>query len=160
MLLASGYLKPQNVTIDEETYERTYELVLTNREVKLMFSKMFAGWFNKTEYYSDFVKSLLNNNCEEMTIFMNKIALATFSYYDTANSEPEETSERFYHGFVLGMLIDLRKEYQILSNRESGYGRYDVMLVPKKENQNAYVIEFKVFNPKKEKVLYYTCSVA
>ena len=153
LLLASGYLKPQKVTIDEETYEKTYELVLTNREVKLMFSKMFAGWFNKTEYYSDFIKSLLKNDCEEMTIFMNKIALATFSYYDTANSLPEDTSERFYHGFVLGMLIDLRKEYQILSNRESGYGRYDVMLVPKKENQNAYVIEFKVFNSKKEKDL-------
>ncbi len=153
LLLASGYLKPQKVTTDEETCESTYELVLTNREVKLMFTKMFAGWFNKTEYYSDFIKSLLKNDSEEMTIFMNKIALATFSYYDTANSEPEDTSERFYHGFVLGMLIDLRKEYQILSNRESGYGRYDVMLVPKKENQNAYVIEFKVFNPKKEKDL-------
>ena len=153
LLLASGYLKPQKITIDEETYESTYELVLTNREVKLMFEKMFAGWFNKTEYYSDFVKSLLKNDCEEMTIFMNKIALATFSYYDTANSEPEDTSERFYHGFVLGMLIDLRKEYQILSNRESGYGRYDVMLVPKKEDMNAYVIEFKVFNHRKEKDL-------
>ena len=153
LLLASGYLKPQKITTDEETYERTYELVLTNREVKLMFEKMFAGWFNKTEYYSDFIKSLLKNDCEEMTIFMNKISLTTFSYYDTANSEPEDTSERFYHGFVLGMLIDLRKEYQILSNRESGYGRYDVMLVPKKENQNAYIIEFKVFNSRKEKDL-------
>ncbi len=153
LLLASGYLKPQKVTTDEETYERTYELVLTRREVKLMFEKMFAGWFNKIEYYSEFIDSLLKNDVRMMNQYMNGVALETFSYYDTGKGLSFSAPERFYHGFVLGLLVDMRKQYQILSNRESGFGRYDVMLIPKKENLNAYVLEFKVYNQEEEKDL-------
>ena len=130
LLLASGYLKPQKVTTDEETYERTYELVLTNREVKLMFTKMFAGWFNKTEYYSDFVKSLLKNDCEEMTIFMNKIALATFSYYDTANSEPEDTSERIKIEFHVTLEADEKfREVTILPEDFKGFDNSNTKMI-------------------------------
>ncbi len=153
LLLASGYLKPQKVTTDEETYERTYELVLTNREVKLMFEKMFAGWFNKVEYYSEFIDSLLKNDVRMMNQYMNGVALETFSYYDTGKGLSFSAPERFYHGFVLGLLVDMRKQYQILSNRESGFGRYDVMLIPKKDNLNAYVLEFKVYDQDEEKDL-------
>ena len=153
LLLASGYLKPQKVTTDEETYEKTYELVLTNREVKLMFEKMFAGWFNKVEYYSEFIDSLLKNDVRMMNQYMNGVALETFSYYDTGKGLSFSAPERFYHGFVLGLLVDLRKQYQILSNRESGFGRYDVMLIPKKETLNAYVLEFKVYDQDEEKDL-------
>ena len=80
-------------------------------------------------------------------------ALETFSYYDTGKGLSFSAPERFYHGFVLGLLVDMRMQYQILSNRESGFGRYDVMLIPKKENLNAYVLEFKVYDQEEEKDL-------
>lgn len=152
LLLASGYIKPLKITSKGNDFRmiNIYELTLTNFEVKSMFSKMFAQWFNTNKSYNRFISSLLKNNTEEMTDYMNEISQSTFSYYDTAKDSQNKTSERFYHGFVLGMLVDLRDKYQILSNRESGYGRYDIMLVPKQPNQNAYVIEFKVFNPQKE----------
>ena len=62
---------------------------------------------------------------------MNKVALNTFSFFDSGNKPSEETEpERFYHGFVLGMVVDLADRYTVRSNRESGYGRYDVMIKP------------------------------
>ena len=88
-----------------------------------------------------------------MNQYMNGVALETFSYYDTGKGLSFSAPERFYHGFVLGLLVDMRMQYQILSNRESGFGRYDVMLIPKKENLNAYVLEFKVYDQEEEKDL-------
>ena len=127
-----------------------------------MFESMFAGWFeNQDANYNDFVKALLKGNLKEMNIYMNDVALATFSSFDTggrpsAKSQPE----RFYHGFVLGLLSDLREQYQIRSNRESGYGRYDIMLVPEEKNDNAIVMEFKVHEPDEETSLQDTVQSA
>ena len=73
---------------------------------------------------------------------------------------PKTTPERFYHGFVLGLLVDLRGRYEVLSNRESGFGRYDVMLSPLHKTDDAIILEFKVFNPKKEKTLEETAQNA
>ena len=121
-------------------------MALTNYEVKLMFQKMIKGWFNSTrKVYNEFIKSLLDDNVKRMNTFMNKVALKTFSSFDTGN-HPSECSEpeRFYHGFVLGMVVDLSDRYQIISNRESGYGRYDVMIEPIDRSQKAFIFEFKV----------------
>ena len=96
-----------------------------------------------------------------MNIYMNDVALATFSSFDTGKKPSEKSQpERFYHGFVLGLLVELRDRYQIRSNRESGYGRYDVMLTPVTEVDDAIVIEFKVHESDEEESLQDTVRTA
>ncbi len=155
LLLAGGYLKVQNIDYRGITLEPWYTLDITNIETLSMFMTMFRGWFkNKDANYNDFVNALLKGSLKEMNIYMNDVALATFSSFD-AGKKPSEKSqpERFYHGFVLGLLVELRDRYQIRSNRESGYGRYDVMLTPVTEVDDAIVIEFKVHEPDEEETL-------
>ena len=107
------------------------------------------------------MKALLKGSLKEMNIYMNDVAFATFSSFDTGNKPSEKSQpERFYHGFVLGLLVELRDRYQIRSNRESGYGRYDVMLTPVTEVDDAIVIEFKVHEPDEEESLQDTVRTA
>ncbi len=162
LLLASGYLKVQNIDYRGITLEPWYTLDITNIETLSMFMTMFRGWFkNKDANYNDFVKALLKGSLKEMNIYMNDVALATFSSFDTGKKPSEKSQpERFYHGFVLGLLVELRDRYQIRSNRESGYGRYDVMLTPVTEVDDAIVIEFKVHEPDEEESLQDTVRVA
>ena len=141
-----------------------YTLALTNMEVANMFEDMVKGWFDNataTEY-NNFIKALLLDDVDAMNEFMNDIALNTFSHFDTAQSAAiKDHPERFYHGFVLGLMVELGNRYQITSNRESGFGRYDVMLVPRDKGKDyAYIIEFKVHKPKKEKDLEETVANA
>lgn len=91
---------------------------------------------------------------------MNRVSLAVFRHFDTGVQPSESEPERFYHGFVLGLLVDLEGRYTVLSNRESGFGRYDVMLEPKGEEEDAVLLEFKVRNPGKEKSLEETVQNA
>ena len=162
LLLASGYLKVQNIDYRGITLEPWYTLDITNIETLSMFMTMFRGWFkNKDANYNDFVKALLKGSLKEMNIYMNDVALATFSSFDTGKKPSEKSQpERFYHGFVLGLLVELRDRYQIRSNRESGYGRYDVMLTPVTEVDDAIEIEFKVHEPDEEKSLQDTVRTA
>ena len=162
LLLASGYLKVQNIDYRWITLEPWYTLDITNIETLSMFMTMFRGWFkNKDANYNDFVKALLKGSLKEMNIYMNDVALATFSSFDTGKKPSEKSQpERFYHGFVLGLLVELRDRYQIRSNRESGYGRYDVMLTPVTEVDDAIVIEFKVHEPDEEESLQDTVRTA
>ena len=155
LLLAGGYLKVQNIDYRGITLEPWYTLDITNIETLSMFMTMFRGWFkNKDANYNDFVNALLKGSLKEMNIYMNDVALATFSSFDTGKKPSEKSQpERFYHGFVLGLLVELRDRYQIRSNRESGYGRYDVMLTPVTEVDDAIVIEFKVHEPDEEETL-------
>lgn len=163
LLLASGYLK----VIDYEKYdnddiiEPKYELQLTNHEVALMFRQMVKGWFRATsEDYNDFVKALLIGDLDAMNEYMNRVALNTFSSFDTGNRPSGIEPERFYHGFVLGLLVELADRYVLTSNRESGFGRYDVMLKPKNKKDAAFILEFKVFNPRKDATLEETVNAA
>lgn len=162
LLLASGYLKVQNIDYRGITLEPWYTLDITNIETLSMFMTMFRGWFkNKDANYNDFVKALLKGSLKEMNIYMNDVALATFSSFDTGKKPSAKSQpERFYHGFVLGLLVELRDRYQIRSNRESGYGRYDVMLTPVTEVDDAIVIEFKVHEPDEEESLQDTVRTA
>ena len=162
LLLASGYLKVQNIDYRGIALEPWYTLDITNIETLSMFMTMFRGWFkNKDANYNDFVKALLKGSLKEMNIYMNDVALATFSSFDTGKKPSEKSRpERFYHGFVLGLLVELRDRYQIRSNRESGYGRYDVMLTPVTEVDDAIVIEFKVHEPDEEESLQDTVRTA
>ena len=166
LMLASGYLKVDVVQYKnrygEELDEPIYSLSITNREVRSMFVKMFKGWFRTTSSsYNGFIRALLKGNRKEMNAYMNEVALATFSSFDTGNHPSKKLQpERFYHGFVLGLLVELRGNYEVLSNGESGYGRYDVMLCPLKEDELAFVLEFKVHDPDAEKTLKDTVDAA
>ena len=161
LLLASGYLKVEHVAYDERG-KADYELRLTNWEVRMMFERMIDGWFAEyTPDYNAFVKALLLGDKKAMNIYMNRTALATFSCFDSGN-RPSEASEpeRFYHGFVLGLMVDLADRYSITSNRESGFGRYDVMLEPRNKADDAFVLEFKVHDPEEEHSLEDTVAAA
>lgn len=165
LLLASGYLKVlsyERMDMIEDTREPLYDLTLTNNEVKRMFYSMVKGWFAPAEEdYNDFVKAMLQNDIEAMNVYMNEITMEVFSYFDTSAKPSRNASERFYHGFVLGLIVELTGRYVITSNRESGFGRYDVMLEPKNPKEDdAIILEFKVHNPKKEGTLEETVGAA
>jgi hypothetical protein len=159
LLLASGYMKI--VTADTKTGD--YKLMLTNYEVKLMFENLVSGWFKKDRRnYSEFIKALLAGDVDAMNDYMNGVALSMFSYFDTGKGAGSTDSpERFYHGFVLGLIVNLKDKYVITSNRESGFGRYDVCLEPvDKEMCDGIIIEFKVFNRRREVSLSDTVEAA
>ena len=163
LLLASGYLKVVSYEEydDEALQEPKYELTLTNLEVRVMFQNMIRLWFGEaTADYNDFVKALLLGNVKAMNNYMNRVALKTFSYFDTGKEPSGAEPERFYHGFVLGLMVELKGRYVITSNRESGFGRYDVMLEPLKSEDYAYILEFKVHDPEDEKTLRDTVEAA
>ena len=166
LLLASGYLKAVSIDvyISDEIVE-IYKLAITNNETKSMFRAMIKEWFS--EVYSekkDFLKALILGDVDAMNQYMNDIALETFSSFDVAGRENSRVRpENFYHGFVLGLMVEKRDDYIIKSNKESGFGRYDVMMIPrnvKTGNLPAMILEFKVMNSNKEKTLEETVSSA
>ena len=155
LLLASGYLK----VIRRDGSD--YELALTNHEVSETFRKMIRQWFgNVKTAYNQFTSALLLNDVDAMNEYMNRISRSVFSSFDTGRDPSDAEPERFYHGFVLGMIVDLEKCYIVRSNRESGFGRYDVMLEPLNREENAYILEFKVFNRRRETSLEDTVQAA
>ncbi len=166
LLLASGYLK----VIDYDRLEKLepgrkacYEVTLTNYEVRQMFESMVNDWFTTVEAeYNDFIKAMLLQDIDAMNEYMNRMTREIFSSFDTGKRVSEKAQpERFYHGFILGLMVDLQENYVITSNRESGFGRYDVMLEPKNVTEHpAVIIEFKVFNERKEKTLEDTVMAA
>ena len=150
LLVASGYLKITDTLIKKDGLERTlsHVIAITNYETRLMFSKLIRGWFKKAENnYPEFIRCMLTGNVKDMNRYMNRIALTTFSYFDSGNGPSEKTEpERFYHGFVLGLMVDKASDYVIKSNRESGFGRYDVVMEPKDMKDVAVILEFKVMD--------------
>ncbi len=167
LLLASGYLKVLNYEKRElisSGKRPKYELTLTNFEVKCMFFSMVQEWFDEVDAdYNDFISALLRGNKKEMNIFMNRIMIQMFSYFDTGKGPFGKEPERFYHGFVLGLLVELSDKYVITSNRESGFGRYDIMLEPKSLHPleyDAIILEFKVHDSEEEQSLQDTVTSA
>lgn len=160
LFVASGYLKIVRHYFDNLSGEKIYELSLTNLEVKLMFKKMIRGWFSrKGSEYNPFIKALLKNDLKAMNAYMNTVALTTISYFDSGTRPSKDEPERFYHGFVLGLIVELTGRYMVISNRESGFGRYDILLEPLQKD-DAIIIEFKVFDPDEEKNLQDTVQKA
>ena len=166
LMLASGYLRVERYRgyagddlFSEERQE--YELALTNTEVRLMFGKMIRGWFRPTSDYNGFVRALLGGDVKAMNGYMNRVTSEVFSYFDTGKrSSGKAEPERFYHGFVLGLLVELRGRYALTSNRESGFGRYDVMLEPLDQKDAAIIIEFKAIDDQEEDSLRETVQAA
>ncbi len=157
LLLASGYLKVDGATYVEKTGRTYYDLKLTNKEVRIMFENMVQDWFCVNDDYNDFIRALLMDDVKAMNVCMNHMAQEMFGFFDTAGSSQNKKSsgkrpENFYHGFVLGLMVELADRYTLTSNRESGFGRYDVMLEPRRPEYDAVIIEFKV-QDKEEKEL-------
>ena len=161
-LLASGYLKVVRYQMDEETGEEAYDLTITDLEVRIMFRKLIRGWFNRAqEGYNAFIRALLQGDVEEMNAYMNEVSEKVFSSFDTGKRPSQRAKpERFYHGFVLGLMVDLADRYVITSNRESGFGRYDVLLEPCRAEDNGIILEFKVRDPEDEETLEETVEAA
>ena len=164
LLLASGYLCIESYKEVGRLKRKIYGLKLTNLEVERMFEVMIEQWFGEEKFnYNNFVKSLLNGDIESMNEYMNRVTRGVISYFDTGKTPSDEESERFYHGLVLGLMVDQVDNYILSSNRESGFGRYDIMLEPIDKNNEklpGIVIEFKVFNQKKEDTLEETVKNA
>lgn len=165
LLLASGYLKVRKCLIQKDfmmDWRQLYELEITNLEVMIMFRRLVRDWFaSSASNYNDFIKAMLQDDIKAMNVYMNRVSITTFSFFDTgkkpyAESEPE----RFYHGFVLGLIVELEDRYTVASNRESGFGRYDVMLEPKEHTDDAIIMEFKVQDVNDEKTLNDTVQSA
>ena len=131
---------------------------LTNFEVRVMFRNMIRKWFGSVRAdYNDFIKALLLNDLKAMNNYMNRVTVEMFSYFDAGRNPSGAEPERFYHGFVLGLMVELTDRYSITSNRESGFGRYDIILEPRRMREqgdgsaaggsiinDAVIIEFKV----------------
>lgn len=164
LMLASGYLKVDNSYIKEtgSGWDQVYELSVTNFEVLIMLKKMVRSWFSPSaSNYNEFIEALLQDDIKAMNVYMNRVAASVFSFFDTGKKPSGTTEpERFYHGFVLGLIVDLEERYHITSNRESGFGRYDVLIEPKNKKDPAIIIEFKIQDPDDEKDLSQTVSAA
>ena len=161
LLVAGGYLKVLGREPKVSGKPQVYTLDITNAEVRDMFCGLVRGWFaaNKSDY-NGFVQGLLACDLDAMNVYMNRMAIRMFSFFDTGADANDSQPERFYHGFVLGLLVELDGEYAVTSNRESGFGRYDVMLEPADQRKNAYILEFKVFNARREQSLEDTLRAA
>lgn len=159
LLVAGGYLR---IEVADPSHEDGSILKITNHEVALSFDGMVRGWFDVvSSRYNAFVRALLAGDLDAMNVYMNDVALDTFSTFDTGKRASGLEPERFYHGFVLGLLVELRGRYLICSNRKSGFGRYDVLLEPvDPKADDGIVLEFKVHNPRKEATLEDTVSAA
>ena len=165
LLLASGYLKVERYEgyrTGAGRWIQSYELELTNFEVRVMFQSIIQGWFAQraSSSYNKFLSAMLTDDKKAMNAYMNKVALETFSFFDTGKRPSGAEPERFYHGFVLGLMVDLADRYVITSNRESGFGRYDVLLEPCRAEDNGIILEFKVRDPEDEETLEETVEAA
>ena len=164
LLLASGYLRVETFRTEGRLNKKIYSLKLTNYEVEQMFGTMIGRWFGGADVpYNEFINAMLNGDIESMNEYMNRVSRGVISYFDTGKTPSDEEPERFYHGLVLGLMVEQVDNYILNSNRESGYGRYDIMLEPIDKTNEKYpgiVIEFKVINPRKENSLEETVAAA
>ena len=147
LMLGTGYLKVTEVV---NLANKIYKVALPNYEIKLLFEQIIDNWFRNKVMGNDLqsiLKDLITLNLKEYEKKFKKLVVEMFSYMDVG----ENTAENFYHAFVLGMLVGLKDSYYVNSNRESGMGRYDIMLEPKDKNGNSFIMEFKVYKEDKEK---------
>ena len=164
LMLASGYLKVNNSRIKEtnDEWNQIYELSVTNFEVLLMLKKLVRSWFTPSaSNYNEFIKALLQDDIKAMNLYMNRIALSVFSFFDTGKKHQRQQNRNiFIMVLYWGLLLTLKNVIRITSNRESGFGRYDIMLEPRSVNDPAIIIEFKIQDPEDEKNLSQTVEAA
>lgn len=160
LFLAGGYLRICNRKFDGRRYQ--YALALTNLEVEMMFEDLIAGWFKPTDSFTEFTDALIKRDTERTEYYLNDVLLNSAGSFDTRKKvQPGHEPESFYHGLVLGLVVT-EKNYFVRSNRESGLGRYDVIMKPRRSGEKipVVIIEFKVFDPNREKTLEETADRA
>ena len=149
LMLQTGYLKIEEVV---DFLSRRYKVKFPNYEIKSLFEEIIDTWFDNKVMgndLNDILNDLITLNLEEFEKKFKVLVEEMFSYFDIGKN----TAENFYHAFVLGMLVGLKDSYYVNSNRESGFGRYDIMLEPKDKNANSFIIEFKVMDDFDEKTI-------
>jgi len=152
LLLFSGYLKCTKIRFDNLLNQFFYTLEIPNREVKVLFSSIILGWLDEgigQQQAIQMLKHLVTGEIDAFQELFQTYVLNSLSIFDLADEQPE----RIYHAFVLGMLIQLTGQYEVKSNQESGFGRYDVMLIPHDSDQLGIIMEFKRVFPKKNETL-------
>ena len=156
LLVGTGYLK---IVEAVDITEGRYLVQIPNFEIKALFQNIVRDWFRDKVIGNDLnsiLKDLITLNLEEFEEKFKILVTQMFSYMDVGKN----TAENFYHAFVLGMLVGLKDSYYVNSNRESGIGRYDIMLEPKDKNGNSFIMEFKVYKEEKEKTIEETIANA
>ena len=156
LLVGTGYLK---ITETVDLISRKYKVKIPNFEIKSLFSDIIDNWFRNKVIGNDLesiLKDLVTLNLSEFEKKFRILVAQMFSYMDVG----ENTAENFYHAFALRMLVGLKDSYYVNSNRESGMGRYDIMLEPKDKNGNAFILEFKVLEDLEEKTIEETIANA
>tara|TARA_B100000745_G_scaffold206096_1_gene136275 strand:- start:1706 stop:3394 length:1689 start_codon:yes stop_codon:yes gene_type:complete len=160
LLLFSGYLRYQNRVLDEATGLSQVDLSIPNQEVRTFYVTAILDWFAERPESNltlpDILSLLLKHDFDSFGRALRRFCMDTFSYFDVQGKQPE----RFYHAFVLGMLVQLQNTHTIKSNRESGYGRYDVCLIPKDNSQAGFVLEFKSVDELDNQTLEQACDAA
>ena len=154
LLVGTGYLK-----VTEKIERKRCKVKIPNYEIKALFEDIVEDWFNDKVIGNDLrtiLKDLITLNLKEFEVKFKVLVEEMFSYMDVGKN----TAENFYHAFVLGMLVGLKDTHYVNSNRESGYGRYDIMLEPKDKNGNSFIMEFKVLKNGEEKTLKETIENA
>ena len=149
LMLGTGYLKVVEVV---DLAEGIYKVKLPNYEIKLLFQDIVRNWFKDKVTGNDLrsiLKDLVELNLEEFEMKFTVLVREMFSYMDVG----ENTAENFYHAFILGMLVGLKDTYYVNSNRESGFGRYDIMLEPHDKSKNSFIMEFKAVNGLRENTI-------
>ncbi len=140
-LLMGGYLKQTDRRRDEEAEKTYYMLSIPNKEVRATYTDIIDRYFAtkiENKKLEVLLKALIEGDIHLFEKMLQTIVLAVFSYHDFGN-EPEKV----YHALVAGLLIWISNTHEVKSNRESGYGRYDIMIIPKNPAQIGYIIEFK-----------------
>ena len=156
LFVGTGYLKATRVV---DLKRKIYKVQIPNIEIECLFSDIIDDWFSNKVIGNDLnsiMKDLVTLNLKEFMKKFQKLSIEMFSYMDVG----ENTAENFYHAFVLGMLVSLKDTYIVNSNRESGLGRYDIMLEPKDKNGNSFIMEFKVLENMEEKTIEETIENA
>ncbi len=146
LMLQTGYLKITEVV---DLAVHIYKVKIPNYEINILFQQIIHEWFRNKVPGNDLrtiLKDLVTLNFEEFEYKFKRLVKEMFSFMDVG----EDTAENFYHAFVLGMLVGLKDTYYVNSNRESGLGRYDIMLEPKDKNGNSFIMEFKLYSEDKE----------
>nr|WP_165379530.1 AAA family ATPase [Rickettsiales endosymbiont of Peranema trichophorum] len=146
LLLYAGYLKVLGRRLEEETI---VELCIPNKEVSFVYSRAIKGWFSKATRvgsYDSFVRSLMDGDMQRFELYIASYIMQSGSYFDFNKNTPEQV----FHVFILGLVVGLRGEYYIRSNQESGLGRFDVVMLPKRSERGGILLEFKATDdPKK-----------